>query len=115
MISRKEVQHIAKLARLGITREEEEKFAKELSSILDYFEKLKEVDVSKVEPTRHSITRALAKGGDEASASSTKIENVMRDDLPAKIFKENLGGRAKMLMELAPETKEGYLKVKSIL
>ena len=93
MISRKEVQHIAKLARLGLTEKEMGKFQKELSKILDYIEKLKKVNVSEVEPTSHS----------------TKIENVMRADKSLK-FKV----QSSKLMELAPETKNGYLKVKSI-
>ncbi len=92
MITRKGVQHIAKLARLGLTEKEIEKFQKELSSILDYIEKLKEVDISKTEPTSHSLL----------------VENVMRSDEEIK------RGLEKKLMELAPETKEGYLKVKSI-
>jgi len=94
MLSKEEVKHIAKLARLGLTEKEIKKFQKELSSILDYMEKLKEVDVSKTEPASHSI----------------KIENVMRDDESQKPKLES-----KKLLELAPETKGGYLKVKSIL
>ena len=95
MITKREVQHIAKLARLGLTQNEVEKFQKELSSILDYIEKLKEVDISKVEPTSHSI----------------KVENIMRGDTPEE---KKLETREK-LIEMAPETKEGFLKVKSIL
>lgn len=95
MISKEEVQHIAKLARLGITKEEEEKFAMELSSILDYIEKLKKVNISKIEPTSHSI----------------KIENVMREDQS----KEKKLETRKKLIEMAPEKKEGYLKTKPIL
>lgn len=94
MISKEEVKHIAKLARLGLTRDEVEKFQKDLSSILDYFEKLKEVDVSQVQATSHSI----------------KIENVMREDESSK-FKV----QSSKLLDLAPETKNGYLKTKSIL
>ena len=45
-----QVRHIAKLARLTIRDDEVEKFAKELSAILDYIEKLKEVDTQGVEP-----------------------------------------------------------------
>ena len=45
MISKKKVQHIAKLARLGLTEDEIEKHQKEFLKILDYVEKLKEVDV----------------------------------------------------------------------
>ena len=95
MISKKEVEHIAKLARLGLGEKEIEKYQKELSSVLEYFEKLKKVDISKTEPTSHSI----------------KVENVMRAD-------EKNGKRkakSEKLLELAPEVKNGYLKVKSIL
>jgi aspartyl/glutamyl-tRNA(Asn/Gln) amidotransferase C subunit len=95
MISKEEVQHIAKLARLGLTEKEIGKFQKELSSILDYMEKLKEVDVEKIEPTSHSI----------------KIENVIRED---KSEAKEIETRRK-LVEMAPEKKEGYLKTKPIL
>ena len=95
MISKEEVKHIAKLARLGLTEKEIAKYQRELSSILDYVEKLKEVDVSRVEPTSHSIA----------------MENVMRDDRAS----EKREAKSEKLLELAPETKNGYLKVKSIL
>ena len=95
MISKQEVKHIAKLARLGLTEREIEKFQKELSSILDYIEKLKEVDISNVEPTSHSVL----------------VENVMREDQESQKSKV----KSQKLMDLAPETKNGYLKTKPIL
>ncbi|MBM3257907.1 MAG: Asp-tRNA(Asn)/Glu-tRNA(Gln) amidotransferase subunit GatC [Candidatus Nealsonbacteria bacterium] len=91
MISKEQIQHISTLARLGLTDKEIEKYQKELSAILDYVGKLKEVNISGIEPTSHSI----------------KVENVMRHDEP--------GESNKKLIELAPERKEDYLKVKSIL
>lgn len=92
MISKEEVQHIAKLSRLGLTEEEIEKFQKELSSILDYFEKLKEVDVSSVAPASHAFL----------------VQNVTRkDEAEPKVSGEKLIG-------LAPDKKEGFLKVKSV-
>lgn len=91
MISKKEVQHIAKLARLGISKKEEEEFQKELSSILGYVDRLKKVNIAKVEPTSHPL----------------KIENVMRKDEAEK--------KKQRLIDLVPETKNGYIKVKSIL
>jgi aspartyl-tRNA(Asn)/glutamyl-tRNA(Gln) amidotransferase subunit C len=95
MISKKEVQHVAKLARLGLTQKEIARYQKELSKILDYIEKLKEVDVSGVEPMSHPFL----------------MENVVRKDI------EETKDLAKIvrLRELMPETKNGYLKVKSIL
>ena len=95
MISKKEVQHIAKLARLSLKAAEEKKFQKELSSILDYIEKLKKVNVSKTEPTFRPL----------------KIENIMREDEENKKQKT----KNKKLLDLVPETKERYIKVKSIL
>ena len=95
MITEKEVQHIAKLARLGITSEEEKKFTNELSSVLDYIEKLKEVDVTGVEPTSHSIL----------------VENIMREDQESlKLKTQN-----SKLLDLAPDKKDNYLKVKQVL
>jgi aspartyl-tRNA(Asn)/glutamyl-tRNA(Gln) amidotransferase subunit C len=91
MISKEDVKHIAKLARLGLTEEEIGKFQKDLSSILDYVEKLKEVDVSDIEPASHAI----------------KVQNVMRKD-EVKSF------ASKKLLDLTPDNKEGFLKVKSV-
>lgn len=102
MISKKEVQHIAKLARLGLTEKEIAKFQKELSSILDYIGKLKEVDISEVEPMSHSVL----------------VENVTREDHPKSVetrFQQTVGKQSSKLLKLAPDTKNGYLKVRSIL
>ena len=96
MVTKEEVQRIAKLARLGLTEGEVEKFQKELSLILDYVEKLKEADVSAVEPTSHPL----------------KVENIMRAD------KERLGAESanpRKLVEIAPDKKEEYIRVKQIL
>ena len=90
MISLKEVRHIAALARLSITKKEEEKFRKDLSAILDYIEKLKKVDVSETKETSHP----------------SFVKNVFRKDEPAKGVKN--------LLDLVPETKDNYVKVKSI-
>jgi len=96
MIKREEVQHIAKLARLGLTEKEIVKFQRELSSILDYVEKLKKVDVAEIEATSHP----------------QELENVMREDIEnSKLKTQN----SKRLLDLAPETKNGYIKVKSII
>ena len=94
MLSREEVIHIAKLARLGLDEKEIEKFQKELSSILDYVEKLKEVDVSEVKPMSHSIS----------------LESVMREDIGT----ENPEVKNEKLLKSAPETKDGFIKVKSV-
>ena len=95
MIQEEEVRHIAKLARLELTEKEVEKFQKELSSILDYIEKLKEVDILKVDSTSHAIL----------------VENVKRKDA---FFNTELE-KKKKITKLAPEFKDGHIKVKSIL
>jgi len=92
MISKEEVKHIAKLARLGLSEDEIGKFQKELSGILDYIEKLKEVDVSDVAPASHAIL----------------VENSVREDA----INPRPGG--KKLLDLAPDKKEKFLKVKSV-
>ncbi|KPJ57276.1 glutamyl-tRNA amidotransferase [Parcubacteria bacterium DG_74_2] len=93
MITKQQVIHIAKLARLGLKEKEIEKMQKELSLILDYFDKLKEADVSKVDSV------------------SSKFENVFREDFTkTKEIEEK-----KKLFGMAPEKKENYFKVKSIL
>ena len=79
-IKKEEVQHIAKLARLGLTEKEIEKHQKEFSKILDYIEKLKEVDVSKVEPTSHT----------------SRKENVMRKDEVSNFYKKLINGHLKV-------------------
>jgi len=95
MLLKKEVEHIAKLARISLTQEEIGKFQKELSSILDYIEKLKEVDVEQAKPTSHSVS----------------IENVMREDEYASQTPE----LKKKLIEKFPDAEKGCLKTKSIL
>ena len=64
MISKEQVEHIAKLARIELTEKEEGKFTKELSSILDYFDKLNKVDTEKI----------------EADTQITGLENIIRKD-----------------------------------
>ncbi len=93
MISKDEVKHIAALARVGLNEEEIEKFSQDLSSILDFVEQLKEVDVAGIEPTAHI----------------TGLVNRTRDDV-ARDFANKDG-----IVELFPEEKNRYDKVKSVL
>ncbi len=93
-LSKQEVEHIAKLARIELTSEEEEKFSKELSSILDYVGQLNELDTTKVKPT----------------ARVTKEVNVWRED---KIQECQIS--ADDLLKNAPELQDNYIKVKAVL
>ena len=50
-----QVRHIARLARLGIEDSEVKRFAGQLSEILDYFERLRQVNTEDVPPTAHTL------------------------------------------------------------
>ena len=50
-----DVKYVAHLARLHLTPDEEQKFGAQLSHVLGYIEKLKELDISQVEPTSHAV------------------------------------------------------------
>ena len=52
-LSKKDVEHVARLARVALTEEEKEKFTVQLGNILEHIEKLKELDTSQVQPTAH--------------------------------------------------------------
>jgi aspartyl-tRNA(Asn)/glutamyl-tRNA(Gln) amidotransferase subunit C len=54
-LSRDQVQHIARLARVGLSEEDIERFSQQLSEILDYFERLRQVDTEDVPPTAHTL------------------------------------------------------------
>jgi len=92
MISKEEVQHIAKLARLELTEQEVEKMQKDLSGILDYF------NVLKIAPKNLSKAKPYSK------------KNVLRKDEVA----EKPTSLANNLVQAAPSKKDGYVKVKAI-
>lgn len=99
MISQEDTKHIAKLARLGLKEIEIKKFQKDLSSILDYFNSLKKVDVSNVEPTFHPAEHYLKERLD-----------VMRQDKvesqPEQVVDK--------LIAAAPDKKKRHIKVKAV-
>jgi len=95
MISKEQVEHIAKLARIELTEKEKEKFAIELSSILDYIDKLNKVDTSKV----------------KAISQITDLKNIFRED---EVRVKEKDTRDKILKN-APSKKGDYFKVPKIL
>ncbi|EKE16517.1 MAG: glutamyl-tRNA(Gln) and/or aspartyl-tRNA(Asn) amidotransferase, C subunit [uncultured bacterium] len=95
MLSVDEIKHIANLARISLKEKEIEKYQKDLSDILEYFKKMEELDTEKVEPIGHI----------------TGMKNVSRFD---KASDFGLIGRENILKN-APEMKNGYVKVKSVL
>jgi len=91
MISKEEVEHIAKLARLELTSEEVKKMQKDLSEILDYFNLLKKAPKIKIRSTK------------------SEIRNLRKDEvIPSYDIKDKL-------IAAAPDKKDGYIKVKAIL
>ncbi len=68
-LSREEVLHIARLARLGLDETEIDRFSKQLSNLLEHFQVLQQVDTTGVPPTAQSITLQNVIRGDEAQAS----------------------------------------------
>lgn len=95
MISKQEVKHIAKLARLELSEKETEKMQKALSAILDYVEMLNKLDVSGINAGSHYI----------------QAENVMRDDI---IHSQGLGSLRQIKGQF-PAKDGGHLKVKEVL
>ena len=69
-ISRQEVEHVALLARLKFSEAEKERFTNQLNNILEYMDKLKELDTSAVEPTFHAVARRNVFREDQAFPSS---------------------------------------------
>jgi len=68
------VEYVAHLARLELTSEEKRKIGEQLSQVLDYIEKLKEVDVSGVEPTAHAFPLVNVTRPDEVRPSLSNEE-----------------------------------------
>lgn len=88
-----DVEHVAKLARLNLTEEERETFTGQLNAILQYAEKLNELDTEQVEPTTHVL----------------HLSNVMREDE----VKESLS--QEKVFRNAPDEEDGQFKVPAVL
>ena len=94
MITKKEVQHIAKLVRLRLSEAEIKKYQKQLGKILDYVGQLKKVKTKDVKP---------CSGG-------TNLVNVFRSDEPTQKDQEE----TKRLIQVAPQQEKGMIKTKEI-
>ncbi|MBU4332543.1 Asp-tRNA(Asn)/Glu-tRNA(Gln) amidotransferase subunit GatC [Patescibacteria group bacterium] len=90
-----DIQKIAKLARLELTSKEKAKYTGELSSILEYIEKLQGAETKGVEPT----------------AQVTGLKNVMRAD---KINKQQSKKTRQGILDNAPERDGDSFKVRSV-
>ncbi len=92
-ITRQEVEHVAALARLELSEQEQEKLTAQLSNILTYVEKLNELDTKDVAPTSHVMD----------------ITNIMREDTPGESLPQD---RA---LANAPDKAAGHYKVPKII
>lgn len=88
-----EVEHVARLARLNLTAEEKERFAEQLSSILDYVDELGSLPTDGIEPLTHILP----------------VQNVFREDIVRPS-----ASRAEILAN-GPLVEDGLFKVPKIL
>jgi aspartyl-tRNA(Asn)/glutamyl-tRNA(Gln) amidotransferase subunit C len=94
MLSKDEVKHIATLARIGVTEEETEKYQKDLSAVLDFFQELEKLDTEGVDPIGHITGRVS-----EAREDGAEDFGVLGKEAIKKNF---------------PDDKDGFLKVRSV-
>ena len=89
----KDVEHVAKLARLEFTKKELETFTRQFNEILAYVEKLKELDTSNVEPLSHVI----------------ELNNVFREDVVQPSYPKE------EMLKNAPSRTEKFFKVPKVI
>jgi len=92
-IDQTQVRKVAKLSRLDLTEDEIEEFTGQLSAILEYVEKMNELDTAGVEPLAHCLP----------------VSNVLREDSA----KESLG--TEKVLANAPQRDDQFFKVPKIL
>lgn len=92
-IDRKEVEHVAQLARLQFDEAQLEMFVHQLNTILEYFEKLQKINTSEIEPTSHAVV----------------MNNVFRDDAVEDFSDKDL------LLTNAPSKEKGCFKVPKVI
>ena len=94
MLSKEDVKGIALLARIGVSEADVEKYEKDLSTVLDFFGELEKLPTDGVEPIGHITGRADVARSDSAESSSVSDCTLLLDNVP--------------------ETKDGFVKVKSV-
>ncbi len=92
-VTRKDVEHVARLARLALSEDEKERFTAQLGAIVGYVEKLNELDTEKVEPTAHILP----------------LRNVTRPDTA----RPPMGREA--VVKLAPKSGGGFIRVPQVI
>lgn len=104
MLEIKDIEKLAKLARIQLTQEEMEKLLKEVEPILGYVAQLKEV-VSTIGEENHE------KEAGDVARKAGELRNVMRNDENPIVT----GTKTKDIVADMPDSKDNYLKVKKIL
>ena len=92
-LDRADVEHIALLARIGLTEEEVEMFREQLSNILEQFESLKDVDTAGVAATGHA----------------GQLQTVLREDVPEDSLEQD------QVLSNAPRREGALFRVKVVL
>lgn len=98
MITHSEINHLANLARLGLSESEKESLAVDLASILEYVKQLQGADVSEIE---------LMNGGSQEV-------NKLREDNILEYWEEEKALRAKKLLEAASDKKDNYVRIPEV-
>ena len=92
-----ELKTTASLASLSLSREEEEAFVREVSRMLEYFDKMQEIDVDSLEPTTHAFSKT----------------NRLRQD--TEVHGESLSLAADSLLDNAPELEDRFFAIPNVL
>lgn len=93
-ISRDEVKKLAELAKLSLTDDELDTYQKELDAILGYVKQLEEVDTANIQPT-------------------SQVTGLVNADRKDEVL--DYGVSPAELLETAPESQDGYIKVRKVL
>lgn len=98
MISKEQVEYLAKLVRIDISENEKEAVGEDLSRILEYVKKLDEIDIKSIKPTAHAIEAVNDARADAGEKESADEEIHERRDI----------------LDSFPEEEKGYLKIKEV-
>ena len=94
-ITKKDVEHVARLARLALTEDEKERYTAQLESILGYIDVLNKFDTANVPETTHVLS----------------LSNIWREDAA----EPNRLGSSVDILKNAPEAEGPFFKVKKVI
>jgi aspartyl-tRNA(Asn)/glutamyl-tRNA(Gln) amidotransferase subunit C len=92
MISKETIRHIAKLARLKLSAQEEDIYTEQVGKILDYVAELQSVDTTGIEPAAHVLP----------------VNNIMREDQVQTPCSQN------QILKQAPDVENNFFRVPKI-